>query len=88
MANQERPEPFTTSDTALAAYLEYHRHTIVSFKPEKDDPRRLQYIFIKEDDTEKLVEKYESGRTVINIKQYANSLKHVYSKLKDYKDAQ
>lgn len=84
----DTPSPFVTSDTALAAYLEYHRHTIVSFKPEQGDPRRLQYIFIKEDDTDKLVEKYESGRTVINIKQYANSLKHVYAKLKDYRDAQ
>lgn len=84
----DTPEPFVTSDTALAAYLEYHRHTIVSFKPEKNDPKRLQYIFIKEDDTEALLSKYESGRTVINIKQYANSLKHVYDKLRKYRDAQ
>lgn len=82
------PEPFVTSDTALAAYLEYHRHTIVSFKPEKSDPKRLQYIFVKEDDTEKLVDRYESGRTVIDIKQYANSLKHVYKKLREYQNGQ
>ena len=82
------PDPFATSDTALAAYLEYHRHTIVTFKPEKTDPRRVQYIFIKEDDTEKLIEKYQSGRTVINVKQYANSLKHVYDKLREYKNGQ
>jgi hypothetical protein len=82
------PDPFATSDTALAAYLDYHRHKLVGLQPEKGDPKRIMYVFIKEDRTDELANEFEHGRTVVNLKYYAKSIQVMYGKLKEHLNAE
>lgn len=83
----QKPDPFPTSDTALAAYLDYHRHKLVGFKPENNDPKRLMFVFVKEDRTDDLANEFYNGKTVINLTEYAKSIRHMYAALRESKDA-
>jgi len=77
-------DPFTTSDTPLAAYLKYHKHTIVGMKPDPNDVKRKVYVFIKEDNTDLLIEDFYNGDPLVNPHLYYKVLvKEVFKKLRE-----
>ena len=79
------PDPFSTSNTALAAYLVYHRQNYLGFHPEKDNPARIMFVFVKSKEIDKLVGEYEdSDRTAINIREYIGTYKYLSKQLKKY----
>lgn len=76
--------PFTTSDTPLAAFLKYHNHAIVGMKPDPNDIKRKVYVFIREDNTDILVEEFYKGDPQVNPHLYYRALvKEVFKKLRE-----
>lgn len=80
----KEPEPVKTSDTPFAAFLFYHHHTFVGMKPEDDDPRRLEFVFIHKDDTDELKHDFYMGKPKVNPKWYYNSVDACFRELKKY----
>ena len=76
--------PFTTSDTPLAAYLRYHKHALVGMKPDPNDIKRKVYVFIKEDNTDILIEDFYHGEPLVNPHLFYKVLvKEVFRKLRE-----
>jgi hypothetical protein len=77
-------DPFTTSDTPLAAFLKYHNHAIVGMKPDPNDIKRKVYVFIKQDNTDILIEEFYHGEPMVNPHLYYRALvKEVFKKLRE-----
>lgn len=77
-------EPFTTSDTPLAAYLRYHKHQIVGLKPDPNDIKRKVYVFIREENTDLLIEEFYKGDPQVNPHLFYKILvKDVFKKLRE-----
>lgn len=82
MSNE--PEPIKTSDTPFAAFLFYHRHVFVGMKPEEDDARRLEFVFIQKEDTDELKDLFYFGKPSVNPKWYYNAVDSCFRELKKY----
>ena len=63
---------YSTSDLALAAVLSLH-YQIKAIN--KDNPKRVFFIFTKDKKTDLIIEKYWRGELKVNPQAYFNSIK-------------
>lgn len=77
-------EPVKTSDTPFAAFLFYHQHVFVGVKPEDEDPRRIEFVFVSRDDTKDLTDEYYMKRPLVNPKKYYYAIDTTFKELKKY----
>lgn len=63
---------FSTSDLALAAALSLF-HPIKSI--DKKNPKRVLFIFDRDDDLDELLEMYYAGQFALEVKVYYNSIR-------------
>jgi hypothetical protein len=78
-------EPFTTSDTSLAAYLHYKNHTFMGLMQDPNDLQRKVYVFIKEDSTDSVAGEYQTGEVTVHPKLYYKSIRIMHRNLRDGK---
>lgn len=76
-------EPYTTSDTPLAAYLRYHSHEIVGKQQDKNDKRRTVFIFVEEERTKELEDDFYNNIGVVEPRAYHRALKEIYRRLNE-----
>jgi hypothetical protein len=75
--------PFTTSDTPLAAYLKMRGMVLLHVLPEKDNPTRFNVVFLDEDDRPKLVEEFHQNTG--GFKTYIIHFKSINHKINEVK---
>jgi hypothetical protein len=80
--------PFSTSDTALAVYLQYNKHHFVGFKDDPHDARRKIFVFVKTDETEELIDEFHQGKALVEPRHLLHCSKILIKELNKYKDAQ
>lgn len=78
-------EPFTTSDTSLAAYLHYKNHQFIGIMQDPNDTHRKVYVFIEDPETKEVSEEYLSGSVTVNPKLYYKSIRIMHRMLRDGK---
>lgn len=76
-------EPYRTSDTPFAAYLDYCGHTLVGIIKDPSNARRRIFVFIYSEDIPKLEQDWEFGRINGDLKKYHRSLKIVTRKVNE-----
>lgn len=79
----DKPEPVSTSNTALAAFLLYHEHNFQGFVQDKHDSRRRIFVFIKMDGSDELIKDFEAGNALVDPKRYQSKLKQAFNLLSD-----
>jgi len=75
-------EPYTTSDTSLAAWLHYKGHKLVGFMQDPYDNSRKIAVLVKRDDTGELEREYLKPVT-INLRHYYKSIRAVHYTLRE-----
>jgi hypothetical protein len=75
--------PFTTSDTSLAAYLHMNQHLFVGIKQDPNDAHRKVYVFVKTEETEELENEYLSGEVTVHPKLYYKSIRIMHKMLRE-----
>lgn len=78
------PEPIKTSDTPFAAFLFYHNHVFVGLKPEEQNPNRIEFVFIKKEDSDELKDAFYFGKPDVHPKRYYKSVDESFQELKKY----
>lgn len=78
-------EPFTTSDTSLAAYLHYKNHQFIGIMQDPNDIQRKVYVFIEEETTNSTADEYQSGMVTVAPKLYYKSIRIMHRMLRDGK---
>lgn len=78
-------DPFKTSDTSLAAYLHYKNHQFIGIMQDPNDLHRKVFVFIERDDTEPVVEEYQSHQITVHPKLYYKSIRIMHRMLRDGK---
>lgn len=73
--------PFSTSDTPFAAYLRYHSHEVVGVQKDKNDKRRMVFIFVKEERTQALEDEYYNHVAQVEPEAFYRALKDMYRRL-------
>lgn len=74
-------KPYSTSDTPLAAFLKYHSHEVVGTQQDKNDRRRVVFIFVEEPRTQALVDEFYNNVATIEPRTYYRALKDIYRRL-------
>lgn len=74
-------EPYTTSDTSLAAYLHYNGHQVLGYMIDKYDKTRKVYVFVKQDDTDDLANEYDTKKITVHPKGYYKSIREMHKTL-------
>lgn len=75
-------DPYTTSDTSLAAFLDYKGNKMVGLMQDPNDSRRKVFVFIKEDNTLELEEEYNAGIVPVHLMLYYKSIRKMHHTLK------
>jgi hypothetical protein len=78
-------DPFKTSDTSLAAYLHYKNHQFIGIMQDPNDLHRKVFVFIEQEDTEPVVEEYQSNQIIVHPKLYYKSIRIMHRMLRDGK---
>ena len=78
-------EPTTTSDTPLAAYLLYHNHRLVGMIPDTNDRKRLVFAFVKQENTDLLIDDFYQGDPQVNPQIYYKKTKLVHEAIREAK---
>jgi hypothetical protein len=76
-------EPFTTSDTSLAAYLHMNQHIFIGIKQDPNDAHRKVYVFVKTEETDELEHEYLSGEITVHPKLYYKSIRIMHKMLRE-----
>ena len=64
--NDTNVTPFKTSDLPLATYLYTKGMTILGTVPDKNNPKRQQFVFADHEERESFVEQFLSGDDLIS----------------------
>lgn len=78
-------DPFTTSDTSLAAYLHYKNHSFVGIMQDPNDAHRKVYVFVEKEDTKESESEYLSNEVTVHPKLYYKSIRIMHRMLRDGK---
>ncbi len=78
-------EPFTTSDTSLAAYLHYKDHMFIGIMQDPNDLQRKVYVFVEDESTKNCADEYQSGQVTVSPKLYYKSIRIMHRMLRDGK---
>jgi len=78
-------DPFKTSDTSLAAYLHYKNHQFIGIMQDPNDLHRKVFVFIEQEDTEPVVDEYQSNQIIVHPKLYYKSIRIMHRMLRDGK---
>lgn len=78
-------EPFTTSDTSLAAYLHYKGHQFVGIMQDPNDLQRKVFVFVELKETDKVKDEYMSNQVTVHPKLYYKSIRIMHRMLRDGK---
>jgi hypothetical protein len=70
-------EPYKTSDTPFAAYLQFSGHKLVGSVQDPNDYKREVCVFIYSDVIPQLEQEWRFGKAVGDLKKYHRSLKTV-----------
>lgn len=77
-------EPYTTSDTAFAAYLYCNSHKVVGMRQDPNNSKRWVFAFVKEENSEDLSNDYYAKRALVDPMQYYHAQKEMYKILNKY----
>lgn len=80
-------EPVQTSDTTLAVYLQYMKHSLVGFKDDPHDFQRKIFIFVKTEETDEIIKDFLAGKATAEPRYLLHCSKNLIKKLNQYKDA-
>jgi hypothetical protein len=85
-----KKEPLKTSDTSYAAWLHLNGHVLVGLMQDPNDSHRKVFVFIKNDNSEKIERDYitEEGRVkdvTLNPRLYYKSIRVMHQTLKEGK---
>lgn len=75
-------EPYTTSDTSLAAYIHYNGHTFIGIMQDPNDSHRKVYVFVEQNNTNNVEDEYLSGEVLVNPKLYYKSIRIMHKYLR------
>lgn len=78
-------EPFTTSDTSLAAYLHYKGHQFVGIMQDPNDMHRKIFVFVEKEETPLATEEYQTNEVTVHPKLYYKSIRIMHRMLRDGK---
>lgn len=75
--------PLTTSDTPFAAYLLYHNHQFQGLVADKHDRKRKVFVFLKQENSDLLVEDYYEGDPQVDPRLYYAKTRLVHHLLRE-----
>ena len=76
---KDNQDSFATYDIAIAAYLLCVGHEMVGF--DRSNPKKVLFIFRKQENTQKEVDRYWDGQTFIDAQAFFNNLRRLKNQI-------
>jgi uncharacterized Zn-finger protein len=76
-------DPYTTSDTSLAAYLHYKGHEFMGTMQDPNDSHRRIFVFVETETTGSCEDEYLSNSVTVHPKLYYKSIRVMHKMLRE-----